>query len=78
MLIFRATNFLARISAASGSATPRSRPLCVSRIQSVGTSTKVAWLTGAVFKDLRKVFDTVNHEVLLNKLRGLGVLDGEH
>ena len=35
-------------------------------------------LTGAVFIDLRKAFDTVNHEVLLNKLRGLGVLDGEH
>lgn len=35
-------------------------------------------LTGAVYIDLRKAFDTVNHEVLLNKLRGLGVLDGEH
>ena len=30
------------------------------------------------FIDLRKAFDTVNHKVLLNKLRGLGVLDGEH
>ena len=35
-------------------------------------------LTGAVFIDLRKAFDNVNHEVLLNKLRGLGVMDGEH
>ena len=37
------------------------------------------WLTGAVFIDLPlKAFDTVNHEVMLNKLRGLGVMDGEH
>ena len=35
-------------------------------------------LTGAVFIDLREAFNTVNHEVLLNKLRGLGVLDGGH
>ena len=31
-------------------------------------------LTGAVFIDLRKAFDTVNHEVSLSKLRGLGVM----
>ena len=35
-------------------------------------------LTGAVFIDLRKVFDTVNHEVLLSKLRGLGVMHRQH
>ena len=36
------------------------------------------WLTGAVFIDLRKAFDTVNHEVPLSKLRGLGVMHREH
>ena len=35
-------------------------------------------LTGAVFIDLRKVFDIVNHEVLLSKLRGFGVMHREH
>ena len=34
--------------------------------------------TGVDLINLRKVFDTVNHKVLLNKLRGLGVVDGEH
>ena len=34
--------------------------------------------TGAVFIDLRKALDTVNHEVLLNKLQGLGVMLREH
>ena len=35
-------------------------------------------LTGAVFIDLPKAFDTVNHEVLLKKLRGLGVTNLEY
>ena len=35
-------------------------------------------LTCAVFIDLRKAFDTVNHEVLLKKLRGLGVTNLEY
>jgi len=30
-------------------------------------------LTGAVFMDLRKAFDTVDHELLLEKLRGFGL-----
>ena len=35
-------------------------------------------LTGAVFIDLHKAFDTVNHEVLLKKLRGVGVTNLEY
>ena len=35
-------------------------------------------LTGAVFIDLRKAFDTVNHKVPLSNLRGLGVMHREH
>ena len=31
------------------------------------------YVTGAVFLDLRKVFDTVDHLFLINKLKGLGV-----
>ena len=32
-------------------------------------------LTGAVFSDFRKAFDTVNHDLLLQKLSYMGVLD---
>ena len=35
-------------------------------------------LTGAVFIDLRKAFDTGDHAVLLDKLSNLGILDKEH
>ena len=35
-------------------------------------------LTGAVFIDLRKAFDTVDHAVLLDKLSNLGIVDKEH
>ena len=34
-------------------------------------------LTGAVFIDFRKAFDTVNHDLLLKKLSYMGVLDKE-
>ena len=34
-------------------------------------------LTGTVFIDLRKAFDTVDHTVLLRKLSSLGVVQGE-
>ena len=34
-------------------------------------------LTGAVFCDFRKAFDTVNHDLLLQKLSYMGVLDKE-
>ena len=34
-------------------------------------------LTGAVFLDLKKAFDTVDHQVLLSKLAKLGILNTE-
>ena len=34
-------------------------------------------LTGAVFIEFQKVFDTVNHNLLLQKLSYMGVLDKE-
>lgn len=34
-------------------------------------------LTGAVFVDLRKEFDTVDHALLLNKLHVYGIRDSE-
>ena len=35
-------------------------------------------LSGAVFIDLRKAFDTVDHAVLPDKLSNLEILDKEH
>ena len=35
------------------------------------------WVTGTVFLDLRKVFDTVDHLLLINKLKSLGVAGEE-
>ena len=31
-------------------------------------------VTGALFLDLKKAFDTVNHELLIKKLKNLGVI----
>ena len=35
-------------------------------------------MTGAVFKDFRKAFDSVNHSLLLKKLYALGIVDQEY
>ena len=35
-------------------------------------------VTGVVFTDLRKAFDTVDTDILLAKLKGFGVTDIEH
>ena len=35
-------------------------------------------MTGTVFIDLRKAFDSVNHSLLLKKLYALGIVDQEH
>ena len=41
-------------------------------------NTNSGLLTGAVFIDIKKVFDTVNHEYLLKKLFKYGLTDIEH
>jgi retron-type reverse transcriptase len=43
----------------------------------IRTSMDNQQLTGAVFLDLRKAFDTVNHARLLNKLPSYGINDAE-
>ena len=35
-------------------------------------------MTGAVFIDFRKAFDSMNHSLLLKKLYALGIVDQEH
>jgi hypothetical protein len=41
---------------------------CISFIDSIRRGIDQGMLTGSVFIDLRKAFDTVNHDLLLEKL----------
>ena len=50
---------------------------CTSFTDSIRHGMDHGMFTGSVFIDLRKSFDTVNHDLLLEKLHGYGVTGGE-
>ena len=50
---------------------------CISLVDSIRRGMDQGMLTGSVFIDLRKAFDTVNHDLLLAKLYDYGVTGGE-
>ena len=50
---------------------------CISFTDSIRRGMDQGMLTGSVFIDLRKAFDTVSHDLLLAKLHGYGVTGGE-
>lgn len=48
-----------------------------SLIDDIRMSAEAGMLTGAIFLDLSKAFDTINHDLIIKKLASYGVLDVE-